>query len=86
MPQKHLNEQDVKRIVEFDSRRPRKHGDWSGFCVEHGYTKDQVYHWRKKLGLVVARQKERGDWNPNGSEDPAAKPTAYWNRLAGLVS
>jgi transposase-like protein len=45
-----------KQVIEAIARaamQPYQHGFWARFCREHGVSRDQVYHWRRKLGLPV---------------------------------
>lgn len=47
-----MSREQIQKLVEL-AAQPARHGMWSRFCKEYGLSRDEVFHWRKKLGLPL---------------------------------
>lgn len=46
-----MSKRQIEKLIEV-AKRPHHHGMWSRFALDERLTKDSVFHWRKKLGLL----------------------------------
>jgi hypothetical protein len=50
-----MSKQQVSALIA-EAAKPHVHGRWARFAREHAVSRDQVQHWRRKLGLPMRRE------------------------------